>query len=212
MIVILTAGGPEVELPDFSTLPKGVFIGVDGGTVTLMNRGIEPAAAVGDFDSVTAEELAAINSQFPGLERVPAEKEETDTELALQKAMAFKPDQVIITGVTGGRLDHYMGALHIIHRYHEEFPHIQFMLIDRKNRIRFLNPGRHEVHRDERYRYISFYPFAEEITGLSLEGFKYPVRNETIPFGSTRFISNELLNSGIVSFPKGHCIMIESSD
>lgn len=212
MIVIVTAGGPEAELPDFLSLPEGLFIGVDGGAVTLSKRGIQPVAVVGDFDSVTPEEFAAIQALFPELERVPSEKEETDTELALQKAMTFKPVQVIITGVTGGRLDHYMGALHIIHRYQEEYPQIEFMVIDRQNRIRFLNPGRHEIQRDERFRYISFYPFAEEISGLTLEGFKYPVHNDTVPFGSTRFISNELVGSGWVSFQKGHCIMIESSD
>lgn len=212
MIVVIAAGGPVSELPDFSLWPDAVYIGVDAGTIVLLERGILPAAAVGDFDSVSAEEMNRIEQSFPELERAAAEKDETDTELALVKAMEFAPKQVIITGVTGGRLDHYMSALHGIYNIQQKFPDTEFLLINRQNRIRFLAPGNHLVQPDKKYRYISFYPFAQEVEAFTLSNFKYAVDNEMIPFGSTRFISNELEAEGIVSFTKGSCVMIESSD
>ncbi|MGI2327233.1 thiamine diphosphokinase [Planococcus sp. YIM B11945] len=212
MIIVLVAGGPSIELPDLAQWPKAAFIGVDAGTVTLLNKGITPIAAVGDFDSVSAEELKEIERLFPDLDRAAAEKDETDTELALEKAMEFQPDAVIITGVTGGRLDHYMSALHAIYSFQKKFPDIHFLLVNRQNRIRFLNAGSHTVEPNERYRYISFYPFAEKVEGLLLSGFKYEVADESIEFGSTRFISNELKKIGTVTFSQGSCIMVESSD
>ncbi|WP_033543699.1 thiamine diphosphokinase [Planococcus sp. CAU13] len=212
MKVIIVAGGPADELPDFSISPEALFIGVDAGTVELLERGIRPAAAIGDFDSVSAGQFERIKRIFPDLEPAAAEKDETDTELALAEALTHQPETVIITGVTGGRLDHYMSALHALYDYQLSYPQIQFFLINKQNRIRFLEAGSHAIQRDSRYRYISFYPFAEEIKRFSLSGFKYEVLDETIPFGSTRFISNELGSAGVVSFMEGNCIMIESAD
>lgn len=212
MIVVVTAGGPAAELPDFSAWPDARYIGVDAGTVVLLERAIQPAAAVGDFDSVSADEMARIEELFPGLNRAAADKDETDTELALEKAMEFSPETVIVTGVTGGRLDHYMSALHAIYHYQQKYPQIGFVLVNRQNRIRFLTPGIHRLASDPKYRYISFYPFAQEVKGFKLENFKYEVDNEVIRFGSTRFISNELETEGTVSFESGSCVVIESSD
>jgi len=65
---------------------------------------------------------------------------------------------------------------------------------------------------DQAFKYVSFYPFAEEVSGFTIKGVKYPVKEQRIPFGSTRFISNELLQDGTIEFTGGHLIVIESSD
>ncbi|MEZ0482579.1 thiamine diphosphokinase [Planococcus sp. SSTMD024] len=212
MIVVLTAGGPADELPDLSSYKGAVHIGVDAGVMTLLGLGIEPMEAIGDFDSVTDSEYEKIRSAFPSLERSPADKDESDTELALKKAMHYEPDIVIVTGVTGGRLDHYMAALHIVFAYQRSYPHIDFIVLNKQNRIRFMEPGTYQMKVDQDFNYVSFYPFAEEVSGFTIEGFKYPVNDERIPFGSTRFISNELLEDGKLEFTGGHLIVIESSD
>lgn len=212
MNVILIAGGPAGELPDFSFFPEALYIGIDSGTLVLLEKGIQPAAAVGDFDSVSDEDYEKIRTALPELERSPSEKDQSDTELGLEKAMTYQPEQVILAGVTGGRLDHYMSALHTMFKYQQEFPAIRFLLSNNQNRIRFLSPGTHTVEQDHHFSYVSFYPFAEEVKGLTLTGFKYPVANETVPFGTTRFVSNELLGRGDVTIRSGECLMVESSD
>lgn len=212
MIIVVTAGGPADELPDLSSYEGASYIGVDAGVMTLLGLGIEPLEAIGDFDSVTDSEYEKIRSAFPSLERSPAEKDESDTELALNKAMHYNPDTVIVTGVTGGRLDHYMAALHIVFAYQRSYPQIDFMIVNKQNRIRFMEPGTHRLEADQAFKYVSFYPFAEEVSGFTIEGVKYPVTEERIPFGSTRFISNELLEEAKLEFTGGHLIVIESSD
>lgn len=212
MNVILIAGGPAGELPDFSRFPEALYIGIDSGTLVLLEKGIQPAAAVGDFDSVTDEDYRKIRAVLPDLERSPSEKDQSDTELGLESAMAYQPHQVILAGVTGGRLDHYMSALHTMFKYQQDFPATRFLLLNNQNRIRFLKPGTHQLVKDEQYRYVSFYPFSEEVGGLTLTGFKYPVTNEAVPFGTTRFISNELMGHGSVTIQSGQCLMVESSD
>ena len=212
MNVVIVGSGPVDELPDFALWPDAVFIGVDAGTLALLERGILPKAAVGDFDSVSPEQLDEIASLFPDFNRAEAEKDETDTELALEKAQEFSPAHVFVTGVTGGRLDHYMSALHAVYHVHLKHRGIKFYIVNKQNRIRFMEPGVHKIQRESGYRFISFYPFAEEVEGFTLKNFKYPVAGETIGFGSTRFVSNEFEGEGIVAFTKGSCIVIESAD
>ena len=86
------------------------------------------------------------------------------------------------------------------------------MVLNKQNRIRFMEPGTHQLKADREFTYVSFYPFSEEVSGFTIEGFKYPVKDERIPFGSTRFTSNELTEDGTIAFTGGHLIVIESSD
>ncbi|MDJ0330785.1 thiamine diphosphokinase [Planococcus sp. S3-L1] len=212
MNIVLIAGGPADELPDFSLFPEALYIGVDSGTLTLLAKKIQPISAVGDFDSVSVKEYEQIRIALPELSRSPSEKDQSDTELGLEAAMGYHPNLVIISGVTGGRLDHYMSVLHVLFKYQQQFPKTRFVLLNNQNRLRFLSPGTHRLEKDQRFRYVSFYPFAEEVKGLTLTGFKYPVTDEDISFGTTRFVSNELFNVGSVTINSGYCLMIESSD
>ncbi|AQQ53761.1 thiamine diphosphokinase [Planococcus lenghuensis] len=212
MIAVIVGGGPAEELPDLTQWPTGRFIGADVGAAILLKQGISLEAAVGDFDSISVEDYAALEKAVQHLERLPAEKDETDMELALNLAVAWNPERIVVTGVTGGRLDHFISALHAVFACQLANPGIEAMIADRNNRIRFLAPGIHTMTGDPNYRYVSLYPFQSEITGLTLKGFKYEVTDERIPFGSTRFTSNELAGEGEVSIGTGNCLIIESRD
>ena len=62
-------------------------------------------------------------------------------------------------------------------------------------------------------KYISFVPVSLNINGLTLEGFKYPLKDCHISIGSTLCISNELIRDyGTFSFSEGILIVVRSSD
>jgi thiamine pyrophosphokinase len=62
-------------------------------------------------------------------------------------------------------------------------------------------------------KYVSFIPISHEVHGITLEGFKYPLKNCHIHLGSTLCISNELINElGTFSFHDGIILMIRSRD
>ena len=77
-----------------------------------------------------------------------AEKDETDTELAIERALSYKPEQVILTGVTGGRLDHSASALHLLYRLQIENPDISFSIINQTNEMSILLPSVHKLVRE----------------------------------------------------------------
>ncbi|MFC5603020.1 thiamine diphosphokinase [Sporosarcina koreensis] len=213
--VIICAGGPTEELPDLAAYKteETIFIGVDRGAIHLMENGIVPDEAVGDFDSVSEEEFSRIQESVQRVDSFQAEKDETDTELAVDRAIAYHPKEVILTGVTGGRLDHFESALHLLYRMQNEHKDISFLIRNADNELSLYRPGVHRVRKDSRFSYISFFPFGSVVEGLTLTGFKYETVNARMEMGMTRFTSNEpIAEVCTISFRQGICLMVRSSD
>ncbi|MBQ0140300.1 MAG: thiamine diphosphokinase [Kurthia sp.] len=213
---IVVAGGPEEEivLNDFLFAHDDLlYIGADHGAISLLNLEITPHAAVGDFDSLTKEEWTRIQACVKDVTGFQAEKDETDTELAILKALEARPDRIYITGVTGGRLDHYESNLHTVYRLQKKFPQIPMYIMNPTNCIQFLFEGTHRIKKEPFYKYLSFYPFRGNVENMTLDGVKYETKDVTIEVGSGRFTSNEITSdSATASFTKGCCLMIRSKD
>ncbi|MCF7618914.1 thiamine diphosphokinase [Bacillus sonorensis] len=213
MNINIVAGGPEHLIPDLSRYREkdAFWIGVDRGAVTLLDRGIIPDEAFGDFDSITPEQKQAIEEAAPRLHIYQAEKDKTDLDLALSWAVKQEPAFIRMFGISGGRADHFLGNLQLLHQAAES--RINAVMIDRQNTISLFPPGSYTVTRDQTKPYISFLPFTETVKNLSLEGFKYSLNKCHIALGSTLCISNELIRSqGAFSFTEGILIMIRSTD
>ncbi|MFF3100583.1 thiamine diphosphokinase [Viridibacillus arvi] len=214
--IVICAGGPEQEIVsnDFLlSFSDAFFIGTDHGTMYLLNRGIVPDMAVGDFDSITDEEWQEISERVPHIERYSPEKNETDTELAIIKALSLEPTTIYITGVTGGRLDHYEANLHTVYRLQLAYPQLHIKIVNRSNELQFLLPGEHTMVQDDDYKYMSFFAFKGPVENMTLRGVLYETTNEVIEVGTSRFTSNEI-SDGIasISFTAGICLMIRSKD
>lgn len=210
MIVAICAGGPLSEVA-FSLQPHK-WIGVDRGAYNLIRQAIIPDAIVGDFDSVTAEEFARISEAVQHVEAFQAEKDETDTDLALVRALDWQPSEIWLTGVTGGRLDHQEAVLRSVYRMQQVYPHIIFKIINPQNEMRFLLPNRHHLPTST-HTYISFFAYGEDVCDVTLRGVKYETTNETIEMGTSRFTSNEIVaDNAYIEFTSGICLMIRSMD
>lgn len=214
-IAVVCAGGPEEEIVNVTQFLQedSVFIGADRGALHLLRQGIIPLEAVGDFDSVTSDEYEEIRSQVQKMDAFQAEKNETDTELAIERALLYHPTTVILTGVTGGRLDHMLSALQLLYRVQKAYREIVFKICNDRNELMILLPGEHRILPHKQLQYVSFFSFHEPVSALTLRGFKYDTVQERLESGMTRFTSNELLEQeGSISFPDGICLMVRSSD
>lgn len=210
MRIGICGGGPREQLP--LTLEADYWIGADSGAIRLLEKGITPDFIIGDLDSIQNAEREKWQTQLMQAVQVSPEKDETDTYLALERAVEMLPKQIVLVGVTGGRLDHYQAVLHDMLRFQLQFPSIQFELLDRDNRILFLQPGVTEVEKNE-YTYCSFFSWQGDVLNVSLTGFKYPVQNDLISKTSARFTSNEIVEQvGSISFSSGICLCIQSRE
>ena len=86
------------------------MIAADGGVDRALALGLHVDVAIGDFDSVTAAGLAAVEAAGARIERHPTAKDATDLELALDAALALAPARIVVIGSGGGRLDHLLGV------------------------------------------------------------------------------------------------------
>lgn len=189
------------------------WIGVDRGTLELLNHQIMPIAAVGDFDSVTNEELYQIKKQIE-IDPVKKEKDDTDLALAVNLAVELGYAEIRIYGATGGRLDHFMGAVQILTKPEFLAEDIKISLIDSQNEITVLKPGSHRISQVEGMKYVSFIPLNTNIR-IKLDEFKYELPYTTLEQGSTLTISNEFkegYDQPLVTVELGNILMIQSKD
>lgn len=214
-IVNILAAGPENHIPDLTAYRAGenIWIGVDRGLQYLLAAGIQPDLALGDFDSVFPETVKKLaQAPFP-VRKFPPEKDQTDMELALEAALEYSPEEIRIFGATGGRLDHLLANIHLLaaSRFVDKVERMS--LIDKTNILEVKRPGTYTLEKDADRPYVSFIPLSRKVEELTLCGFKYPLEKETVPFGSTLCISNEIIaDSGTFLFTAGILLVIRSSD
>jgi thiamine pyrophosphokinase len=86
------------------------IVAADGGLDHARAAGLVPDVLVGDLDSVSADGLRWAQANIP-IERHPADKAATDTELALRRAVAMQPRRLVLIAGRGDRLDHAIAAI-----------------------------------------------------------------------------------------------------
>lgn len=217
MNISIMAGGPSQYLPDLHTFKEDtdLWVGVDHGNLVLLERGIVPDFALGDFDSVTAEELKRIQEKVSEISIFPAEKDETDLELAIDWAIHQEPSNIYIFGATGGRMDHFLANIQLLQKKKilQYGLRTNIVLMDEKNSLTVKTPGSYPIQVDSTKKYFSLLSVTKEVTGLTLTGFKYPLERAALKRGSSLCISNELITDcGNVSFEKGILIIVRSND
>ena len=205
--IALFAGGTI----DSFQMDFDLFIGVDRGSLFLIEQGICPDLAVGDFDSVSEKELALIYSQSKEVLQAQPEKDDTDLELAVKAVFARYPQaQLTIFGAFGGRLDHTLANI-FLPSNPEITPYMQqIRLCNAQNELRYCPQGRHEIKPVAGMNYLAFMPAYDG--RLTIEGAKYPL-NESNYFFKKVYASNEFIDEPVfLECQSGYVIVIYSKD
>ena len=149
--VAVFAGG---QLADFST-GFDVYVGVDRGSLFLIENQLPLDLAVGDFDSVSQDELQLIKKTAKAFVQACPEKDDTDTELALKKVFEQYPKaQVTIFGAFGGRIDHMMSNLFLPGDVDIAPFMRQIILRDKQNSVQFYPAGTCHVMPEDGMTYV----------------------------------------------------------
>lgn len=187
------------------------FVGIDRGSLFLLKNGLSLDMAVGDFDSITEDELLHIKHYCSNIVSASAEKNDTDTELALKTIFKEFPEaQVTVFGAFGGRIDHMMSNIFLPSDTDLEPFMSQIRLKDEQNIVTYLPSGKNQVSRIEGMSYVSFMPESEST--LQISGAKYEL-NKSNYFKKKMYSSNEFMTSPIeVELKDGYLIIIYSKD
>lgn len=188
------------------------IIAGDRGLEALYQLKIIPNHVVGDFDSVSPEILEFYKKQPKIIfHTYNAEKDNTDTDIALKLAIQMKSSEITILGALGKRMDHAIANIHILKD--ALGANIPCQILDEHNRIYLVNTEK-TLEKDKVYgKYISLIPLTSTVEGLTLKGFKYPLNRYNLPIGTSLGISNEIIEDiAHIEMEKGILIVIESKD
>ena len=103
-------------LAEAPAAPRMIYC-ADGGLRHMKPLGLEPDVILGDFDSAAAPLLEEYRLSGAASERYPAEKDYTDTELAVNRVAADGYSAALILGALGGRIDHTFTNIQLIYKY-----------------------------------------------------------------------------------------------
>jgi thiamine pyrophosphokinase len=206
---VLVCGG---EIRDYSWLRTRIaaldpcrIICADVGARHCLNIDVSPEVVIGDFDSLNpslAESLARRGTRISGY---PPEKDQTDTQLALEYALSLEPEEIRIFGALGGRIDHTLANMSILKIALDQG--VPARLIDEWSEI-LLTRDRCVLEGEEGQT-VSLFPFTTSVTGLTLQGFAYPLENDVMEVGRPYGISNVLTgNQGVISLSDGILLVI----
>ena len=189
--------------------PGELRIVVDGALDVTHRLGIKPDFIVGDFDTVNQDLLEHYEKQI--ILRHPPEKDQTDTELAIETALGKGCTAIAFFGATGSRLDHSLANIFLLESLLKRG--ITAEIINENNRLYLKNQSFILQRNKTRGDYLSLLPLTETVEGVTLTGFKYPLRLHTLYRERTLGISNEITEEEArVEFTKGTFIVVESRD
>lgn len=211
MEILIAAGGDPGDWPE--KLPAfDYYVGIDRGSLFLLERGLPLKMAVGDFDSLAEEERKRVFAATETIKKSVPEKDDTDTQLALAAVFeAFPQAEVTLIGVTGGRLDHLLANIYlgVEERFAAFIP--QITLWDRQNVLRYLLPGEHVVTKVAGMHYLA-YVCLTAVSHLTLKKSKYLLQDVTVTV-PTSYASNEFIGeTAEISFASGIIAVIQSKD
>ncbi|MBL8046342.1 MAG: thiamine diphosphokinase [Anaerolineales bacterium] len=189
--VIIFANGelPEPERVRAFIQPDDFIIAADGGARHCWALKLTPQLAVGDFDSLTAAELAKLEQAGITLKRFPRDKDETDLELALLEAARLGAEKICVLGALGGRLDMTLANLQLL--THPALAHISLEVRAGGQTAWLLRPPGGPV-RGQVGDTVSLLPLGGAADGITTRGLRYPLNGETLTVGPARGVSNAL--------------------
>lgn len=182
-----------------------LVICADGGYKHARRLGIVPDLWLGDGDSQGIDEVCAAEKKV-----FPTHKDFTDTDLAVEEALARGADEIVIAGGTGGRLDHEFSHFCLLKKILDRGA--KGFLVDEKNEITMEN--KNFTLRGNDKKYVSFFPYGGSVTGFSITGLRYTARNMTLDCGEAAASSNcfDGDDEAHISLETGYVLVMRASD
>ncbi len=192
MRALILAGGDQ---PDPALLDArwpgwrdvALVIAADGGARYAAPLGLPLHQVIGDFDSLSAGDADELEAAGVTVTRFSANKDATDTELALLAALDAGATEIALLCTWGGRSDHAIGTLALL--AHPRCDAAAVVILDEQTRTQLVRSGTTLTLRGESGRTISLTPWGGDAT-VTATGVRWSLGNELLAAGGTRGISN----------------------
>lgn len=211
MKIIIVAGGCfDATPPIIARLNAAdLCLAADRGAEHLAGLGIRPHAVIGDMDSVTPETRRMMEAQGCPFLLHPARKDQTDTELCITYALEKGATDITILGATGLRLDHTLANVLLLKQLDDLG--IRARIMDSHNEICLVS--RSLALNGEPGEILSLVPVSEKVTGVTLQGLEYPLKDAVLLMGTALGVSNRFKEPRAeIRIESGLLLVIRSRD
>jgi thiamine pyrophosphokinase len=194
----------------------GLVVAADGGAIAAERLGFTIDLVVGDGDSLGHADVTRLRRAGVDVRLVPADKDETDTELALLEAVRRGAMRITIVGALGGpRVDHELANVALL--AHPSLAGVDVAIVDPRGRIALIDaPARGGGPLTRSLpgpvgAVVSLLPLDGDAGGVTTAGFRYPLRDEPLPLGPARGLSNVRdAAEAAVTLRRGRLLVVEA--
>jgi thiamine pyrophosphokinase len=189
---VIFANGVLIDSPQIQAAIRSanLIVAANGGAHHCQALGVTPHVLVGDFDSLSPDQLTSYEQQGVQILRHPARKDFTDLELAVEYVQTAGAREVLVLGALGNRWDQTLANL--LMPASQNFQGLVIRLLDGQQEINLVRSEQtlplYGIPGDT----VSLVPLWGDALRISTQGLEYPLHEETLQFGSTRGISNVL--------------------
>jgi len=188
--VVIVAGGGGPAANALADVDDDAFvIAADSGIDHALRLGLRVDLAVGDMDSVSRDGLATAEAAGAQIERHPPAKDQTDLELALDRAFDLDAGRILVLGSDGGRLDHLLASVSLLAL--DRYAPVPIEAHLGTTRVTVVRTA--ATLRGRPGDVVSLVPVHGSAIGVTTEGLLYPLVDEALAAGTTRGVSNEMV-------------------
>lgn len=180
------------------------LICADGGGFHAGEMRLIPNVLIGDFDSLDEKTIRIFESKGTKIFKYEREKDQTDTQLAVEYAVEKGADEVILLGCTGSRFDHSYANVSLLVWLMQKG--IKGTLIDEYNEIcvidRYIKLSGNEGD------LVSLLAVTPKVSGVTTKGLRYSLEDGELRNNNTLGISNEFISKEAEIWIKEGILMV----
>jgi thiamine pyrophosphokinase len=186
-LILLGGDSPGARLVRERAAWADTVIAADRGLSCAMEAGIALSVAVGDFDSIDRDVLEWARLAGWELRTLPAQKDQTDGQEAIDILLAAGCREICLLGGLGGRFDHQFAHLCLLMR--AVHSGARAWMEDEHTRVECFGSGVARVE-GRVGDTLSILPFGEGLHVERLEGLGYPIPDRDLPIDTPYGVSN----------------------
>ncbi len=210
MRAVIVANGDAAPTDRAIAAAAELLIAADGGALLCSDWGLLPQLVVGDLDSLGAARAEALAHRGARVVAYPADKDESDTEIAVRSALDADADDIVLIAALGGeRLDHELANVLLVAAPRL---HGRLRAVRGNTTVRALHGGARLLLTGSPGDIVTLLPLGDA-AGVTTEGLRYTLRDEPLHAGAARGLSNVIERAGAsVALDTGVLIVIEIAD
>lgn len=189
-VIFVNGNRPPRDLVFEMIKTTDTIICADGGSKHAVFLGVVPHIIIGDQDSTPKAIIRELKKHKTEWITFSRDKDETDSELAINFAREKGFKDIVLFGFVGSRFDHMMATLLFLASDLVAFDSVA--IIDTKQTLHIVR--KQLKLKGKKGDYVSLVPLISDVLGVTTKGLKWKLKRDVLKFGKTRGVSNEIVS------------------